>query len=166
MKDELVVEQYRQLRKEVTVRVKLLHDLIGLAVILVFFGIGTSLFIWNFLGQTMFINYILGLSLVFTFLLFNYQSNQMTLEAVARYSNNIIKDKIEHHSWDHAYGQHKKQQRLISFSKTAALWLPSLAIILGLLLQATVHLAPYQSYLLLADLIAYLISMYNFRYKI
>lgn len=153
MNNQWHLEEYKQLRHEIAVRVQLLHWLIALSSILSVAAIIAAFYLrLNHL-------FLLVLPLVFSGITFNYQANQMTMEAVAVYLQNKYND---HLAWDKAYGEAKVPQRLTSFLKTIPLHLPML---IPFILFATNRVPRALTPLAWIDIAIFALVIYNFRYK-
>ena len=127
---ELSLEEYRGARAEVRERALFLHNSLNLGVLLGFAGAT----VWVLLNAvhvspTLRYTFLLLLPIVFATLTFNYQANQMTLEAVAGFSDRLRKSpefKTPGESWDEAYGNRKRSVELTSFLKVLPLLIPLL----------------------------------------
>ncbi|OGD61209.1 hypothetical protein A3A71_01265 [Candidatus Berkelbacteria bacterium RIFCSPLOWO2_01_FULL_50_28] len=152
--DQLKIEEFKINWTEIVERVKILHGLITLAVILMTVFLISGVFLFGRLTTEGFSWYLLLIPVVFACLTFNYQANQMTMEAVAGYARSVYS------GWDKYYGSHKQRYQLTSFLKVLPLLLPLLIPffvapeILSLQILRWVDLA------LLA------LVIFNFRYKL
>ena len=147
-------EDLRNMRAEVLERAKALHQMINLAV-----GLGAVLLVAAFwLKQILlpadFEIFALLIPIVFASLTFNYQANQMTMEAVSGYVHGISP------GWDEYYGRHKEKVQLTSFLKIMPFLLPQLLPLFFLASWST------QPLLWGFDAILFLLVIFNFRYKI
>lgn len=146
-------EDLRNMRHEILERAKALHQMIDLAV-----GLGAVFLITSFWLKTNirpenFEVYILLIPIVFAGLTFNYQANQMTMEAVARYVMTISP------GWDEYYASHKRKVQLTSFLKVLPLLLPQLLPLFFYTSRVT------QPLLWWVDMVLLLLVLFNFRYK-
>ncbi len=155
---------YHTLRQEVVVRVFILHLLLAIAsAFCVLVGI-TLIWLNAFkVDPSLITLFIATVPLPFAFLTFNYQANQMTLEAVARYSQAL--ETTKNSGWDHYYGQYKVWVRLTSFLKVVPLLVPIVATLIYLLPHSFSSNQPIIAALWWADLLLALLITYNFRYK-
>lgn len=148
------------LRQEILERVKGLHGLITTGTYLSAFFLVAGFFLSTLLPTVTFNWYILTLPLVFALLTFNYQANQMTMEAVGAY----LRQKESSEGWETFYDRYKKGVQLTSFLKILPLLVPQL---LPIILWATnASLEPNQQLLASADLVLFLLVIANFRYKL
>lgn len=142
------------MRQEITERVKLLHQLIHGATLLSAFFVAFGSWLYMNVPQEVFYWYLLFIPVVMSGVVFNYQSNQMTAEAVAGYLKEVGD------SWEQYYGKHKQGVQLTSFLKVTPLLFP-------LLLPFFVEpLTSYQMYLKYFDIALLLFVIANFRYKL
>lgn len=151
--------EFTNLRLEIVERAKLLHQTINLAVILSVVLLVSGFFLQSFLTPEQFTWYLAFTPLVFALLTFNYQSNQMTLEAVAAYVN-AGKSSDE---WDDAYIKHKRRVVLTSFLKVWPLLIPQLLPLV--LLVYGYPLTTGQTHLLILDIVFLALGLINFYYK-
>lgn len=153
--------EYKMLRAEINTRIEILHQTINLAVILlaVFLVAGSGLYLASS-DQLLIESYLLLLPLVFAGLTNNYQANQMTLEATARYLQTKAQGISE---WEDFYGRHKRHYKLLSFLKTLPLFIPlTLPLVVWLIFGW-----PEGKLGILAaiDLLLFSLIIFNFRYK-
>jgi hypothetical protein len=164
-----LIEEFKILRKEVDSRLTILHQLIALAsifwVVLLITGI---LFLVYF--PTQLVNlFLLIIPLIFTGLTFNYQDNQRTLEATARYIEENLKPKLkeidseEVLGWEQWFVKHKKNYQFSSSYKLFALLIPFIIPILLLILSPLTGL---QLILAIVNLFFLVVIIANFRYKL
>lgn len=146
-------EDLRNLRNEVLERAKAIHQMINLAVVLGAGFLVASFWLGENITADKFQIYILLIPIVFAGLTFNYQANQMTLEAVAGYVRGISP------GWEEYYGSHKQKVQLTSFLKVLPLLLPQL---LPLFFLESRSLQPF---LWWVDIVLFLLVLFNFRYK-
>lgn len=163
------LEEYEQVRREITERAKILHSFITLGTILYLPILITIFWLMSQGAPRELIElFLFSVPFIYAGLLFNYQANQMTLEGLAYHSDNLIRTYREQSkegvsTWDDYYGQHKLRYRLISFFKVTPLLFPMLIPLLALLFQ--VDISETHSVLFGADLLLLGIVLINFRYK-
>ena len=150
------MEKSEKLRQEITERVKILHQIINLAILLIVFAL--SFIVWLLtigakIEQMML--FVLSLPIIFAFLTFNYQANQMTLEGLAKYLK-------KEGSWDEFYGQYKKSRRPTSFLKVLPLLAPQFVPLI--IWPFFVDFDQFW-WLIIIDLMLLLLVFLNFRYK-
>lgn len=163
MNKETILEEYRTLRAEIAIRLRLLHQFSALASI--FWVVFLLAGFWiQTLGQNILINYLLLIPLVFIGLTFNYQDNQRTMEITARYIEYVLKPKLaDELTWEQYFGKQKKMYKFSSANKIFALIVP---LILPIVLLFSANLNQFQITLASIDLILLAIVLYNFRYKL
>lgn len=152
--DQFKLEEFKVNWTEIVERVKILHGLIALAVILMAVFLIGGVFLFGQLGTERFSWYLLLIPVVFACLTFNYQANQMTMEAVASYAQNI------HSGWHNYYGSHKRSYQLTSFLKVLPLLLPLLIPFIVDPVSANAQILRFFDFALLA------LVIFNFRYKL
>lgn len=153
--------EYKMLRAEIKTRIKILHQTVNLAVILlaVFLVAGSGLYLASS-DQLLMESYLLLLPLVFAGLTNNYQANQMTLEATARYLASAL-PRLS--NWEEFYGRQKRQFELLSFLKTLPLFIP---LTLPLVVWFIFGWPEGKLGILAAiDLLLLILIIFNFRYK-
>lgn len=145
-------------RNEITARVTLLHNqltvaaVMSLIVLLAFLWlVGTGKEIWL----------LLGVVPIFAALTFNYQANQITMEAMARY---LVVSGSDDKGWEEYWGNYKLKIRLASVIKTTALILPQLVILVWL--SFFVELNQPQLLILAFNWLLGVLILINFRYKL
>lgn len=148
------LDDLRNMRAEVLGRASALHQMINLAVVL-----GTGLLVMSFwlkeaIAPESFELFILLIPIIFAGLTFNYQANQMTMEAVSGYVRSISP------GWEEYYGSHKQKVQLTSFLKILPLLLPQL--IPFFLVSSRIS----QPFFWWVDIILLSLVIFNFRYKI
>lgn len=161
-------KEYEALRVEVSQRIKILHQTINLAILILFIFI--LVFIYLVIFAKLDFEIVLALLLfvppVFSLVTYNYQANQMTLEAVARFSDMKYKRELNSKSelsWDDFYGKYKKPNRLTSFLKVMPLLLPQ---IIPILYYGSEKSWSGLDLLFWFDLALFFICLINFRYKL
>ncbi len=149
------MDKSEKLRQEITERVKILHQIINLAILLIVFALCFIVFLYQQKATEEQIGlFILLQPVIFAFLTFNYQANQMTLEGLAKY--------LKEEGWESFYGQYKKGRRLTSFLKVLPLVAPQFVP----LAIWPFFVGFYQFYwLIIIDLVLFLLVLINFRYK-
>lgn len=148
------------LRQEILERVKTLHGLLLAASYLSAFFIVAGFLLSVLAPVPVIYWFILLIPLVFAPLTFNYQANQMTMEAVAAY----LRTQENSQGWESFYGQYKKGVQLTSFLKVLPLLLPQL--LFAVLWITNAPLDTNQQLLASIDLALLLLVIANFRYKI
>lgn len=172
MDDQGVLErEHHAFRQEILERVKFLHQVLSLATLLwgalLIFGFFLA---WQEVPRQLLLTYILITPIIFSTLTYNYQANQMTMEAVARYLYFHLKPAIKTptasvKSWDEDYASEKNKYRLISFLKVSPLLLPqSLPIIIVFWLKSLPE-GDLNLSLWVFDLFLFGLTLFNFRYK-
>ena len=163
------VEEYKSLRKEIVARVQFMHQTLNLSVILqiALFVIGYYLY----LNGYDIVLFILLAPVFLNFLTFNYQSNQMTLEAISKYIHESLNSRTKDSTssrdaleWDRYFADHKAHYKFEAFFKVMPLIFPNVIPLALLVLQ--IPLNPWELTLLIFDLVLLLIIAENFRYKL
>lgn len=130
--------------------------------LIVFLIIG--LWIYSFNNSDILKTFLLIVPIVFSGHVFNYQDNQRTLEATARYIDTIIKPKYQASlEWEHFFSAHKKNYQFSSAYKVFSLILP---FVLPIILLMSQKLSSFQITLAIIDLALLIIILTNFRYKL
>lgn len=167
--NEILIEEFRALRKEIDSRIKILHFLISLGSIFwVIFIIAGILLCQNYSIQ-IFYSFLLLIPLIFVGLTFNYQDNQRTLETTARYLEINLKPKLkvafgdEVFGWEQWFASQKRRYRLSSSFKLFSLLVP---LILPIILLIYTSLNNFQTILATVDLLLLIVVIANFRYKL
>mgnify|MGYP006952612258 FL=1 len=154
------------LRAEITRRVGLLHQQLNLAAVMLLAAAGFGYYLY-LLGTTFeqLETFGLFLPLVFSCLTFNYQGNQMTLEALARYLREQSPGQATAAKWENFYGDFKRSVQLISFLKILPLLLPQLLPFIYLARHGW-PIGLLDGILISFDLALLLLTIFNFRYKL
>lgn len=166
---DILIEEFRALRKEIDSRLKILHYLILLASIFWLILIIVGVFINQIYSTNILYDFFLLIPLIFTGLTLNYQDNQRTLEATARYLEYNLKPKLQKIwgkdilEWERWYASQKKKYQFSSIYKLFALLTP-LFIPIILLIFATLN--RFQISLAITDTLLLIIIIVNFRYKL
>lgn len=159
-------DEYLALRAEITARVRLLHLLLAWSAGLIFVSaiFGYQLYLIGADAKQI-ETFLLFLPIIFSCLTFNYQANQMTLEAVAYYLRDRTPSRDMAADWERHFGELKRSVQLISFLKILPLLLPQLLPIIFLIRNGwpTEFL---DSILISLDLALLLLILFNFRYKL
>lgn len=156
-------KEYESIRQEIIARAKLLHQIINLGIILLAaFSISITWLAGQKIESNLIEHLLLLIPIVYAGLIFNYQANQMTLEALAQY----LKEKYRYNEWDKFYGRYKIDNRLTSFSKVIPLLLPLFTPLLVILLKNGLPTDILGLDLLVLDLILLVPVVLNFRYKL
>jgi len=157
------LEEYRALRAEIAIRMKLLHQLIALGS--VFWVVFVTMGFWIYLNyESVFNTYLLIIPIIFAGLLFNYQDNQRAMESTARYLNDVLDKKLDGQlGWERFFATQKKISQYSNANKLFALLIPFLVPIILLI---SGNLSTFEIYLAMIDLIILLALLTNFRYKL
>lgn len=172
MKDQIWrVKEFESLRLELHARVKFLHQTINLAII---FWLVSLITVFYFLSQgipkELIITYILILPIIFDLLGYNYQSNQNSLESIAKYIYEVVRPSIKKLSgqeilqWEKFFAVQKAPFKFESTFKIFPFVLPSFLPII--LLLARTPLTDLQRVIAAVDLILFALLLENFRYKL
>jgi|SRR3989344_75313 len=150
---DTTLEDLRNMRAEVLERARALHQMINLAV-----GLGAGLLTAAFwlkeiLNPDTYELFVLLIPVIFAGLTFNYQANQMTMEAVSSYVRSISP------GWEEYYDTHKQKVQLTSFLKILPLLLPQLIPLFFLPSRMT------HPFFWWTDIILLSLVIFNFRYK-
>lgn len=166
MQEDLLLTEYETTRREVIERAGALHRLIALASTLAFVAlIVASILQALHATQEQLWTYLLFLPPIFAGIAFNYQANQMTLEAVAMFSDRLRTQLGGNSmSWDGFYGRWKKAVQLTSFLKTLPLLMPLVIPFYALSLPWIKH-EPQLMWLMIVDILLALLVIVNFYYK-
>ena len=162
--DEKALEEHRILRQEITERIGVLHGQLNIAAVLLFILV-VIIWVFGVNGGTT-LNWLLLESFIpFICLAFNYQANQMTMEAVARYIDEQLVPKMDGgFGWGKFWSDYKARVRLISFTKVLALILPIVSIFVWSIL-AWGDLTQPQKIVAVFNALLFFIGVVNFRYK-
>jgi hypothetical protein len=170
---EPLLEEYKQVKSELSNRALMLHWLILLAIITgVVFIISTFIFIQLGLPIDLILTFLFLIPIIFAGLTFNYQANQMTLEALAGYINEELKLEIRAKAgdktirWDEYYGRYKKDYRMTSFLKVTPFLLPFFVPTLALFAVGSMPANIWLQILYWFDWYLFALVIFNFRYKI
>lgn len=163
MNKQISIEEYKALRAEIAIRMKLLHQLIALGsifwVVLVIFG----LFLYLYHPKILNI-FLLIIPVIFAGIVFNYQDNQRAMESTARYLNDELDKKLDSQlGWERFFAGQKKIYQYSNANKLFALLMP---FALPIVLLFVGSLSTLEFYLALMDLIILIALLTNFRYKI
>ncbi len=167
----ILEREHHSFRQEILERVKFLHQLLSLATVLwgAFFIVGIFL-VWQGISRELLTTYMLVIPIIFSILTYNYQANQMTMEAVARYLYFHLKPAIKTptfqiKSWDEDYASEKYKYRLISFLKVSPLLLPQSLPFIVLIWLGQLPSGSLNFSLWLFGLLLFGLTIFNFRYK-
>lgn len=164
MSNEVIIEEYRVLRAEIQMRAKLLHQLATMVSIFWLVLIISAFWLQNLLTQALFIDFLLLIPLIFTWLTFNYQDNQRTMERAAKYIDEVLNPKLNNElTWERWFASQKKIYQFSSSFKVLGLLFP---FILPIIIFTTQALTNYQTSLGIFDLVLFIIVLINFRYKL
>lgn len=159
-------DEYIALRQEVTARALLLHQLLGLLTILEMLIVIISFYFINQRQWSLVYTLLLASPIVLAGLTFNYQANQMTLEAVANYSALLVEPDSKTIAWDTTYGKIKRNYQLISFLKIWPIIVLHLSPLLLIIGSPSVFKSPINLVLFVCNVVVGLLVLFNFRYKI
>lgn len=170
-KEKWLALEFESLRGELNNRINFLHNTINLAVIFwLIFLITGFVFVTLGIDQTFFYTYLLLIPIVLDLLAFNYQSNQNSLESIARYYQYQLKPIIEKErdsdvlGWEKFFANDKIPYRFESVTKIFPFVLPS--VIAFYFLFAKIPLTNYQLAILIIDLLFLALMLITFRYKL
>lgn len=163
--------EFKGLRGELNNRISFLHNTINLAIVfwLVFLIVG-FVFIAIEMDRTFFLTYLLLIPIVIDLLAFNYQSNQNSLESIARYFQYQLKPKVEIEcgseilDWEMFFANDKVPYRFESVTKVFPFVLPSIIPIY--FLSVGIQVNNYQMAILIIDIALLVLMLINFRYKL
>lgn len=161
---ELALQEYKDLRKEIRLRVGVLYALLLLAVMLwaAFVLIGYGIFLK--FGSKELISFSLLTPIIFSWLSFVYQDNQKTLERVAKYIEEELKPKLDNSiGWEQWFAQQKSFTKISSSYKVFSLLAPYVGAVYLLVGRS---LTAGQTNLALLDIFLGVIVLLNFRYKL
>lgn len=170
-KEKFILAEYEELRKELLSRVKILYQILNLAIVI--FALFIVLLIWLYfqsIASNILVILLLFVPIVFAFITFIYQDNQKTLEGVAKYLHDeLLPDakKIADENiwqWEDYFVKRKKSYQVSSAFKIFVLILP-LLIPFYLIWQNLITL-PAQWPLAIFDIVLSIIVLINFRYKL
>ncbi len=168
MDNDLNVVEYQSLRQELTERIKFLHQTLNLLVILqvFFFVVG-----YFFHSQGHDLNfYLLMIPLLTNSLAFNYQSNQMSLEAITKYIYKSLGPRVKKSGhegiweWERYFADYKGNYKFEAFFKVIILFWPNL--IPFIMIVRRTDLTGLENVLLVIDIILFIIMGESFRYKL
>jgi hypothetical protein len=165
------IKEFECLRLELHSRIDFLHKTINMAVIfwLVLF-ITVFQMILRGLPHNYLITFLLIIPIIFDLLGYNYQSNQNSLESIAKYIHEVIRLRIKETSgqelleWEKFFAMQKIPFKFESTFKIFPFVLPS--AIPFVLLAMEVPINPFQRILVWVDLIFLVFLLENFRYKL
>lgn len=166
-----LVLEYESLRRELNSRVIYLYKIINLAVFLWVVFLGMLFVFWTLeVKKEIIITFLLFVPIIIDLVAFVYQTNQNSLESVARYIHFKIKPRLDKKykvnmlGWEKFFAKEKRPFQYESVTKVFPFVLPSIIPIY--LLLAGQELAPYQITLTVVDLVLLVIMIENFRYKL
>lgn len=156
---------YSTLRREITERIKVLHSLLGLAVTLMMASLmfGFLLYQWGSPGSWQ--TFLLFTPIIFASLTFNYQANQLTLEAISYYLRDHGTDPELDSRWNKFWAEAKHSVQLVSFLKVLPLLLPQLLPIILIAWHGAWPASTIDQVLTSIDLALFALIIFNFRYK-
>lgn len=161
---EIFIEEYKALRAEIAIRLKLLHDIIAFATIFWVVLLIAGIWILTFESYILLNTYLLIIPLVFTGIIFNYQDNQRTLEITAKYVEKNLKSVLSSGlEWEQYFAKQKKSYQISSAYKIFALIVP---LVIPVVLLISQKLTNFQIVLAIIDLFFLCVVLINFRYKL
>ncbi|HSX42255.1 MAG TPA: hypothetical protein VLE93_02795 [Candidatus Saccharimonadales bacterium] len=153
--------EYMVLRGEITARAKTAHDVLNVATVLSFLAVAVG-FVAQWFGELQ--TFLLFLPVVFGFLTFNYQTNQWTLFALARYLRDQSSSKSMAVGWEnYVVAERAKSHHLLSFLALLPLILPLLLPLFVWWLYGD-SASTLDTALTTIDLIILALAIFNFRY--
>ncbi|TSC97115.1 MAG: hypothetical protein CEN88_169 [Candidatus Berkelbacteria bacterium Licking1014_2] len=168
MNEEWHLNEYRLLRREMISRIKFLHQTLSFSIILqialLMFGYYLSI-----QGKDI-VLYLLLIPVLMNFLTFNYQSNQMSLEAIGKYIHEALRPQIKKEfkkdvwQWEQYFSNHKSFYKYEAWLKILPLLLPNVIPIIILIEQMPLDWRGIV--ILIFDFLLLLIVAANFRYKL
>jgi hypothetical protein len=147
-----------QFRNEITGRVVVLHNQLTVAAVMALVVLLAFLWLEDTGKETWL---LLGSAPIFAALTFNYQSNQITMEAMAKY---LMTTEYQDKEWERYWENYKLGIRFSSVMKTMALILPQIVILIWL--SFFVNLTQPQVLLVVFDWLLGVLVLLNFRYKL
>lgn len=169
--NQWVMREFEALRNELNDRISFLHKTINLAVVFCFVSlIAAFYFISCGLSYELLITFLLAVPIVIDLLAYNYQSNQNSLESVAKYIYEVVRPRVmeitgqDVLAWEKYFAVQKHPFRYESVLKVFPFVLP--ALIPALLLAFKVPLNRFQRILAWVNIAFLLIMVENFRYKL
>jgi len=170
-KEKWDVIEYEQLRHELNSRIDFLHKTINLAVIFwLIFLIFSFFFMALGMPKNFYYTYLLLIPVVMDLLGFNYQSNQNSLESIARYFQHHLRPSLEEKHgkdilcWEKFFADDKFPFRYESATKIFPFVLPSIIPLYFLINK--IPLEHYQTTILVIDLVLLALMLIIFRYKL
>lgn len=167
--NDILIEEYRALRKEINSRMKLIHFFVFAATCFGLIFLIAGIWLYSFVSLEIFYTYLLLIPLIYVGLIFNYQDNQRALEATARYQEEKIKPKLDKLAnadtleWEMWFVGFKKK---VQFSSSYKIFPFILPFVLPIILLINSNLTRSQLYLVYIDLLFFIIVLANFRYKL
>jgi len=166
-----LVLEYKNLRHELDLRVIYLYKTINLAIFFWVVFLGMFFVFWSFgVEKKIIITFLLLVPMIIDLIAFVYQTNQNSLESIARYIHLKIKPKLDKNygksvlGWEKFFAREKRPFRYESVTKVFPFILPSIIPIYFLV--AGYELEPYQIIIAIIDIVLLAIMLENFRYKL
>lgn len=159
------------MRAELSERIRFLHRTITTAAVFLFISFIVG-FCLHREGMTegQLVTFCLGVPLVVDLLAYNYQSNQNSLESIARYIHLVVRPQVHEMAgqdilkWEEFFAAEKHPYRCESVLKVFPFVLPSLVPVSFLVLKTP--MSTYQRALAWTDTVFLLIMLVTFRYKL
>ncbi len=163
---DILLNEYQALRKEILARLQIHHYIVLFASLLwpIFIIAGIVL-----VNNLQFYTYLLLIPLVFTGIVFNYQSNQRVMEATARYIEEKIRPKAQEiinnsaFEWEKYFAGQKKRWQFSSIYTLFSLLIPFFIPIILLFFDS---LTEFQKIIAYLDFSLLIVIIINFRYKL
>lgn len=163
------IAEYTALRQEIITRIKFLHQILAASVLM-----QVALLMFGYilyLREVELTLYLLLVPILCNFLTFNYQSNQMSLEAISKYIHESLSPRVQKAvkkesvlEWDKYFSVHKGHYKFEAFFKVMPLIFPNLMPFVPLFVSRP--LTGWEITLLTFDFLLLVIMVENFRYKL
>jgi hypothetical protein len=165
------IKEFECLRHEMHARIKFLHQTINLAIIFwLILLIAVFYLVSRGIPRELLITLLVIAPIIFDLLCFNYQSNQNSLESIAKYIHEAVRPRVaeaggqEILEWEKYFALLKIPFKFESSFKIFPFVLPS--IIPFVLLSMKVPLNFFQYAIIVVDIIFLIFMLENFRYKL
>ncbi len=165
------MKEFEVLRNELNDRISFLHRTINLAMVFWFVSvIALFCFISCGLSYDLLITFVLMVTIAIDLLAFNYQSNQNSLESIAKYIYEVVRPRVIETTgqdileWEMYFAVQKRPFRYESALKVFPFVLPSLIPVSLLVLK--VPMDRLQMALAWVNVVFLFIMIENFRYKL
>lgn len=165
------IKEFERLHAEIKDRINFLHNTINLAIIFwMIVLVSVFTFMTANLGWELIKTFLLIFPIIINLIGFNYQSNQNSLESIAKYIHDVLRPKISKQlgkdvlTWDKYFADQKAPFKFESIFKIFPFILPSL--IPFVMLVKEIPLNPLQYALSVIDIVLLIFLLENFRYKL